>query len=214
MNTVAVIDYGMGNLRSVAKALEHVSPNAVVQVTNDAAVIAAADRIVLPGVGALRDAMSELKRLSLDVLIKQWVSEKPFLGICLGMQALFDHSEENQGCDGLGIIAGEVRYFGPRCVQGDAARRLKVPHMGWSSVNATQDHPLWHGIVGASRFYFVHSYYVDPADPTACAGRCDYGGEFCAAVSHGKIFAVQFHPEKSQLLGLRLLSNFMQWDGC
>jgi len=212
MNSVAVIDYGMGNLRSVSKALEHVSPNALVHVTHDPKVIAEADRVVFPGVGAPRDAMAELKRLSLDGLIKQLVLEKPFLGICLGMQALFDYSEENDGCDGLGILPGKARYFGQDRVD-KTGRRLKVPHMGWNTLALTQDHPMWHGIAADSHFYFVHSYYVEPEDLRQVAGICDYGGEFCAAASAPNIFAVQFHPEKSQAAGLQLLDNFMQWNG-
>lgn len=213
MNTVAVIDYGMGNLRSVSKALEHVSPDASVQVTNDAKLIAEADRVVFPGVGALRDAMLELKRLSLDGLIKQLVTEKPFLGVCLGMQALFDFSEENEGCEGLGILPGNVCYFGQNRADKKTKQRLKVPHMGWSMLQQTEDHPMWYGVAPGSRFYFVHSYYVDAKDNNHVAGVCEYGGEFCAAVSAPNIFAVQFHPEKSQALGLRMLDNFMQWNG-
>ena len=159
MNSVAVIDYGMGNLRSVSKALEHVSPNALVQVTNDPKVIAESDRVVFPGVGALREAMVELKRLSLDELIKDLVKEKPFLGICLGMQALFDSGEENGGCDALGILPGTVDYFGQNR-KDEKGRKLKVPHMGWSMLDIKQDHPMWHGVTPGSRFYFVHSYYV------------------------------------------------------
>ena len=213
MSSVAVIDYGMGNLRSVSKALEHVSPDATVHVTNDAKIIAEADRVVFPGVGALRDAMHELKRLSLDSLIKQLVTEKPFLGVCLGMQALFDFSEENDGCEGLGILPGNVCYFGHDRADKETKQRLKVPHMGWNILQQTEDHPMWHGIAADSRFYFVHSYYVEAKDNTHVAGVCDYGGKFCAAVSAPNIFAAQFHPEKSQALGLRILDNFMQWNG-
>ncbi|MBL1293496.1 MAG: imidazole glycerol phosphate synthase subunit HisH [Thiotrichales bacterium] len=212
MNSVAVIDYGMGNLRSVSKALEHVSPNALVQVTNDPKIIAESDRVVFPGVGALREAMAELKRLSLDELIKDLVKEKPFLGICLGMQALFGSGEENGGCDALGILPGTVDYFGQNR-KDKKGRKLKVPHMGWSMLDIKQDHPMWHGVTPGSRFYFVHSYYVVANDANHIAGVCDYGGEFCAAVAAPNIFAVQFHPEKSQDLGLQLLDNFMQWNG-
>lgn len=212
MNSVAVIDYGMGNLRSVSKALEHVSPNASVQVTNDPKIIAESDRVVFPGVGALREAMAELERLSLDKLIKDLVKEKPFLGICLGMQALFDSSEENGGCDALGILPGTVDYFG-QDRKDQEGRKLKVPHMGWSTLDLKQDHPMWQGVTPGSRFYFVHSYYVAANDDNHVSGVCDYGGEFCAAVAAPNIFAVQFHPEKSQDLGLQLLDNFMQWNG-
>ncbi len=212
MNSVAVIDYGMGNLRSVSKALEHVCPEASIHVTNDPTVITEADRVVFPGVGALREAMAELKRLSLDDLIKQQIKQKPFLGICLGMQALFDSSEENGGCEGLGILPGRARYFGQNRVD-KTGHRLKVPHMGWSMLSLTRDHPMWHGIAPGSRFYFVHSYYVEPEQDDHIAAVCDYGGAFCAAVSATNVFAVQFHPEKSQAMGLRLLDNFMQWNG-
>ena len=213
MNSVAVIDYGMGNIRSVSKALEHVAPNATVQVTNDANIISEADRVVFPGVGALKDAMAELKRLSLDSLIKQLISEKPFLGICLGMQALFDSSEENGGCDGLSILPGKVDYFGQNRADMSSGQRLKVPHMGWNGLTLKQDHPLWHGVESGDRFYFVHSYFVDASNAANVAGVCDYGGEFCAAVSAPNVFAVQFHPEKSQTLGLKILENFTQWNG-
>ncbi len=212
MNSVAVIDYGMGNLRSVSKALEHVSPAASVHVTNDPKLIAEADRVVFPGVGALCEAMTELKRLALDSLIVDLVKEKPFLGICLGMQALFDSGEENAGCDGLGILPGTVNYFGQHRVD-KTGQRLKVPHMGWNTLTPSQDHPMWHGVAQGSRFYFVHSYYVVAQQVSHVTGVCDYGGEFCAAVSAPNIFAVQFHPEKSQAVGLRLLDNFMQWNG-
>ncbi len=213
MNSVAVIDYGMGNIRSVSKALEHVAPNATVHVTNDAKVIAEADRVVFPGVGALKDAMAELKRLALDDLIKQLISEKPFLGICLGMQALFDFSEENDGCDGLSILPGKVGYFGQDLADIKSGQRLKVPHMGWNGLTLKQEHPVWHGVESGDRFYFVHSYFVDANDIANVAGVCDYGGEFCAAVTAPNVFAVQFHPEKSQTLGLKILENFTQWNG-
>ncbi|MBL1433167.1 MAG: imidazole glycerol phosphate synthase subunit HisH [Gammaproteobacteria bacterium] len=212
MNSVAVIDYGMGNLRSVSKALEHVSPDASVRVTNDPKVIAESDRVVFPGVGALPEAMAELKRLSLDKLIIDLVKEKPFLGICLGMQALFDSGEENGGCDALGILPGTVNHFGQNRAD-KRGHRLKVPHMGWSMLDLKQDHPMWHGVAPGSRFYFVHSYFVVAEQADTIAGVCDYGGEFCAAVAAPNIFAVQFHPEKSQALGLRILDNFMQWNG-
>lgn len=207
MSHIAVIDYGMGNLRSVSKALEAVSEKQRVEVTADPAVIRAASHIVFPGVGAIRDCMAELKTLSLDSLLVEVARQKPFLGICLGMQALLSHSEENQGVSGLGIFEGEVRYFDTAVEQG-----LKVPHMGWNEVQQVA-HPLWHNIKDLNRFYFVHSFFVDPKDSQQIAGLCDYAQPFAAAISQDNVFAVQFHPEKSQQAGLQLLKNFIRWDG-
>ncbi len=211
MNTIAVIDYGMGNLRSVAKALEFVAPEARVVVTREAALIGEADRVVFPGVGALRDCMAELERLALVAPLREAAQGRPFLGICLGMQALLDHSEENGGTAGLGIVPGEVRRF-PAGLS-EAGERLKIPHMGWNQVHQERDHPLWHGIAPESRFYFVHSYYVAPADRAAAVGTTRYGIEFASAIASGSLFAAQFHPEKSQQAGLTLLRNFVRWDG-
>lgn len=208
MATVAVIDYGMGNLRSVSQALEHVADDSRVIITGDPAVISSADRIVFPGVGALRDCMAELARLRLDEVIRECARRKPLLGICLGMQALFERSEENDGTPGLGLLKGEVRRFPMRA--GDA---LKVPHMGWNNVRHSREHRMWRGIAQDSRFYFVHSYYVAPGQVLDSAATCDYGLEFTCAVARDNVFAVQFHPEKSQQAGLRLLANFLEWDG-
>jgi len=205
MSVVAVIDYGMGNIRSVAKAVEHVA-DVKVQVTNDADSICAADRVIFPGVGALRDCMSELQRLELDDAVRVSASTRPFLGICLGMQALMERSEENDGTPGLGIIAGEVRRFAP-------AGGIKIPHMGWNQVHQQQEHPLWRGIAQDSRFYFVHSYYVVPFDDQIVMGTSDYGQNFVSALGRENVFATQFHPEKSQHAGLQLLKNFIGWDG-
>lgn len=209
MGTIAVIDYGMGNLRSVAKALEFVS-TARVEVTADPDVVRRADRVVFPGQGAIRDCISELQRLELTDAIRELIRTKPFLGICIGMQALMTHSEENEGVDALGVFAGEVRHF--RSVLGDNAR-LKIPHMGWNRVRQTVPHPLWRGIEDGSRFYFVHSYFVAPEDPSLTTGTSDYGVSFTAALGRGNVFATQFHPEKSQRAGLSLLANFVRWDG-
>jgi len=209
MRRVAVIDYGMGNLRSVSKALEAVADNHTqILVTADPSEIRAADHIVFPGVGAIRDCMAELKKLELDKLITEMASQKPFLGICLGMQALLTYSQENQGSAGLGIIDGDVVYFDQAVEQG-----LKVPHMGWNEVEQTTAHPLWQDIKQNSRFYFVHSFYVKPADKTKISGLSHYALPFAASLAQENLFAVQFHPEKSQHAGLQLLKNFINWDG-
>ncbi|RYY02838.1 MAG: imidazole glycerol phosphate synthase subunit HisH [Gammaproteobacteria bacterium] len=210
--TVAVIDYGMGNLHSVASALEHVAPEQTVVVTSDPAVVAAASRVIFPGVGAIRDCMAEIKRLGFDTLLREQIATgKPVLGICVGMQALMDHSEENNGVDCIGVLSGKVRFFGDhhRDANGDS---LKVPHMGWNQVHHN-NHPLWADIAQDSRFYFVHSFYILADDASQVAASCDYGVQFHAALTRGNLFAVQFHPEKSHTAGLQLLKNFLQWDG-
>lgn len=211
-NRIAVLDYGMGNLHSAAKALEHVAPDSNVVVTSDPMEVDRADRVVFPGVGAIRDCMSEIRRLGFDQAVAKAINEKPVLAICVGMQALVSHSEENGGVHCLDLLPGNVRYFGDNLVAEDG-ERLKVPHMGWNRVEQSIDHPLWQGIEQGTRFYFVHSFYVDVADQSLVAGRCDYGKNFAAALSKDSLFAVQFHPEKSHTAGLRLLSNFVQWDG-
>lgn len=213
MSNVAVIDYGMGNLRSVAKALEHVAGSAKVEVTSSAERIMQADRIVFPGQGAARDCMAELQRLGLDNVVKEAVRSKPFLGICMGLQVLLDVSEENDGVRGLGVFSGAVRRFPAGIRDTQTGDVLKIPHMGWNQVHQITPHPLWQGIAQNSRFYFVHSYYVDPADTTQIAATAQYGVKFVCAMAHHNVFAVQFHPEKSQHAGLALLSNFMRWDG-
>ena len=157
---IAVLDYGMGNLHSVSKALEHVAPRAEVIVTADAAEVADADRVVFPGVGAIRDCMAEIRRLGFDKLVAKAIEEKPVLGICVGMQALLEHSEENNGVDCLGLLPGKVRFFG-RDLHDANGDKIKVPHMGWNRVHQAIDHPMWQGIDQDSRFYFVHSYFVD-----------------------------------------------------
>jgi glutamine amidotransferase len=213
MNTIAVIDYGMGNLHSVASALEHVAPDANVLVSSDADIIQQADRIIFPGVGAVRECLDELQRAELVDSVRENAASKPFLGICLGLQMLMDRSEENDGTECLGIIPGEVRYFGDNLQESASGERLKVPHMGWNQVQQVKSHPLWNDIADGSRFYFVHSYYVSPADDGLTAGRCHYGLDFSVALARDNIFAVQFHPEKSQHAGLTLLKNFVAWDG-
>jgi len=209
MKRVAVIDYGMGNLRSVAKALEAVSTNSDIEITADPKQILTADHIVFPGVGAIRDCMSELQRLELDDVIREATIQKPFLGICLGMQALFTQSDENNGTQGLDIIKGQVRHFD----MAPEFAHLKVPHMGWNEVNQTKAHPLWNDIAQDSRFYFVHSYFVSPDNTDVTAATSAYPEVFTAAVQKDNLFAVQFHPEKSQHDGLKLLENFLNWDG-
>ncbi len=207
MTTVAVVDYGMGNLRSVAKAIEHVAPAARILVTADPAAVAAADRVVVPGQGAMPDCMRELAARGLAAAVVDAARDKPFLGICIGLQMLFEHSEEGDVA-GLAILPGRVRRF-PQDVM--AAQSLKVPHMGWNEVSHAERHPLWAGIDDGARFYFVHSYYVEPATPEAIAGSTVYGLPFTSAVARANIFATQFHPEKSAQAGLRLLANFMEW---
>ncbi len=210
---VAVIDYGMGNLHSVASALEHVGAERVL-VTCDASEIARADRVVFPGVGAIRDCMAEIRRLKCDALLAEALvaQHKPVLAICVGMQALLQRSEENGGVDCLGLLRGEVRHFGSPLLDGDG-NRLKVPHMGWNEVRQAREHPLWEGIADGERFYFVHSYYVHAKDRELVAGSVDYGVTVDAALARDNLFAVQFHPEKSHSAGLRLLRNFLSWDG-
>lgn len=203
MNQIAVIDYGMGNLHSMAKALERVAPRSRVRITDRPETLQRADRIVFPGVGAIAACLAELDRLELADPLRELAADKPFLGVCLGMQALFETSEEGRGHRALGILPGRVNRFAFDDPD------LKVPHMGWNRVAPTA-HPLWEGI-DSPWFYFVHSYYCRPEQPEQVAGSCDYGGPFCAAVARDNLFAVQFHPEKSQASGLRLLANFAEW---
>ena len=209
--TIAVIDYGMGNLRSVSKALEHVAPGARVLVTDAAAEIAAADRVVFPGQGAARDCMAAIGHHHLAPVIADVATAKPFLGICMGLQVLLERSEENGGTDLLGLFSGQVRRF-DGLATGDNGLPLKIPHMGWSEVRQVRPHPLWEWIPDNSRFYFVHSYRVVPEDVGIIAGTTDYGVRFTSVVADGNLFATQFHPEKSADLGLRLLANFVNWN--
>ncbi|MFA5630905.1 MAG: imidazole glycerol phosphate synthase subunit HisH [Porticoccaceae bacterium] len=208
---IAIIDYGMGNLHSVEKALQTVAPRAEIVVSGDKREIAEADRVVFPGVGAIRDCMAAILDGGFDVAVKKAIEEKPVFAICVGMQALMARSEENGGVDGLGVFPGEVRQFAKNSVAEDGSR-LKVPHMGWDQVNQTIDHPMWRGIEQNERFYFVHSYYVD-ATPDITAAKCHYGVDFSAALAQGNLFAAQFHPEKSHTAGLQLLKNFVNWRG-
>ena len=201
---IAVVDYGMGNIRSVSKALEHVAPRDEVRVTADPAAIRAADRVVVPGQGAMPDCMRQLAASGAREAVIEAAATKPFLGICIGLQMLFEHGEEGD-TPGLGLLPGRV----PRFPSSDAS--LKIPHMGWNEVMQARPHALWNGIPDRSRFYFVHSYYPEPSDRAMTAGTCAYGISFTCAVARDNIFAVQFHPEKSQASGLQLLANFVQW---
>lgn len=212
MQRIAVIDYGMGNLHSVAKAIEHVAPDDEVIVTDDESLIRTADRVVFPGQGAAADCMAAIHQHKLVKLIPEMVALRPFLGICMGFQVLFDHSEENAGIDCLGVIPGKVKRFAHPLLGADD-ERLKVPHMGWSKVTQETDHPMWQAIDDDSRFYFAHSYYCTPASPDCVSGYCDYGHKIAVSVAQDNIFACQFHPEKSADNGLQLLRNFVQWDG-
>ncbi len=214
MNITAVIDYGMGNLRSVVKAIEHVAPQAEVRLTSDAAEIARAERVVFPGQGAIGGCMTALDDLHLRDALQAAMRDKPFLGICLGLQALFEFSEEGGGTRGLAVLRGSVpRFPTERMRDPHSGRPLKVPHMGWNRVEQVKAHPLWKGIADRERFYFVHSYYAEAAEPGDVAGATEYGIRFTSAAGRANIFAVQFHPEKSAVAGLRLLENFMNWNG-
>lgn len=214
MQRIAVIDYGMGNLRSVAKALEHVADGrADIIVSGDGDAIAGADRVVFPGQGAIRDCMRELESRNLRECVEYAIGEKPFLGICLGQQALMEYSEEHAETRGFGILEGTVRRFPDGARDAQTGMPLKVPHMGWNSVTFARDHALWRNIDSGAYFYFVHSYYIAPVDDHLATGHTDYGVEFASAIARGNLFAVQFHPEKSADAGLTLLKNFLAWEG-
>ncbi|MBM4001828.1 MAG: imidazole glycerol phosphate synthase subunit HisH [Planctomycetes bacterium] len=202
---ISIIDYQMGNLRSVQKALEHLGESA--QFVSDRSGVLGADKLILPGVGAFADAIAELRRRDLIGPIREVIERgTPFLGICLGLQLLFDVSYEDGEHQGLGILRGDVRRF-------ELSAPCKVPHMGWNQVRVLQPCPLLHGIEDGAFFYFVHSYYVTPVDPSVVALQTDYGHPFCSMIARGSLFGTQFHPEKSQRDGLRLLANFAQLPG-
>lgn len=211
-SSIAVIDYGMGNLHSVASALAHVGDDVEVLVTGEPEKILAADRVLFPGVGAIRDCMAEILRLGVDEVVAEAAKQKPLLAICVGMQALMQRSEENGGVDCLGMFEGDVKFFGERLCDSDG-QKLKVPHMGWNQVNQHKPHALWQNIEQDSRFYFVHSYYVQAEDESLVAASTDYGVSINAALGRDNVFATQFHPEKSSTAGLQLLKNFLSWDG-
>ena len=209
MQRIAIVDYGMGNLRSVQKALAHVAPEADIAITAQPDAIRRADRVVFPGQGAMPDCMRSLRDSGLGDAVAQAAAGKPFLGLCIGQQMLFEGSDEGD-TPGLGVVMGRVRGF-PRTAE-RAAAGFKVPHMGWNEVWQLQPHALWRGIADGSRFYFVHSYYCDPAEPSLAAGETRYPEAFTSAIPRDNIFATQFHPEKSATAGLTLLSNFSHWD--
>ncbi|WP_031434292.1 imidazole glycerol phosphate synthase subunit HisH [Methylomarinum vadi] len=211
MSSVAVIDYGMGNLHSIAKALQHADTSVNVQIVSDAEAIRRADRVVFPGVGAIRDCMHALNSRGLSEVIKDVANSKPFLGICLGMQALLTDSEENGLTACLDIFPGHVVHFAEGLTDNDGSL-LKIPHMGWNKVTQ-KPHPLWNNIPQDSRFYFVHSYYAVPDNDQDTIATSQYPDEFTCGLAKDNIFAVQFHPEKSQTVGLLLLKNFLTWDG-
>ncbi len=208
---IAVVDYGMGNLRSVSKAVEHVAPQAEVEVTSDPAAVGAADRVVFPGQGAMPDCMREMESRGLRPAVLAAARNKPFLGICIGLQMLFERSDEGD-VPGLAVFPGSVTRFPDAAMVDGEGRRLKVPHMGWNRVDQDRPHPLWSGIDSGSRFYFVHSYFPRPGDAGLAQGTTAYGIPFTCAVARDNIFAVQFHPEKSQTSGLKLLANFVAWN--
>jgi glutamine amidotransferase len=207
--SVAVVDYGMGNLRSVSKAIEHVAPGIAVSVTADPGVIAAATHVVVPGQGAMPDCMREIDARGLREPVLEAARARPFLGICIGLQMLFELSEEGS-TPGLGVLRGRVRRF-PSALRDARGARLKVPHMGWNEVRQDGPHALWRDIADGARFYFVHSYFADESEAGLRSASADYGVRFTCAVARENIFAVQFHPEKSQSAGLQLLSNFIRW---
>jgi len=211
MKSVAVVDYGASNLRSVVRALETAAAGLhEIKVCDTPEAILKADRIVFPGQGAIRHCMDLLREKNLDEALLESISSKPFLGLCLGLQTLFEFSEEDNGTNGLGIIPGRVIKF-PENRKDGKGNLFKIPHMGWNNVEQRNAHPLWKGIEPGERFYFVHSYYVKPARVEDTSGTTDYVIDFTSAIARDNIFAVQFHPEKSQRAGLRLLNNFLSW---
>ncbi len=218
--TVAVVDYGMGNLRSVAQAVMHAAREASksgdgfdVVVTAEPDVVAGAERVVLPGQGAIFDCMRELRESGLESAVREAAATRPLLGVCIGMQMLLEQSEEGPGVatPGLGLIGGEVvRFRLEGRLQPDGSR-FKVPQMGWNEVFQARPHPVWRGVPDGSYFYFVHSFYARPSDERHSAGVTDYGGRFTSALARDNIFATQFHPEKSSVFGLALYRNFLDW---
>jgi glutamine amidotransferase len=211
MNKIVVVDYGMGNLRSVAQALRAVAPEADVQISGEVAAIDSADRIVLPGQGAMRDCMRSLRESGVEEALRRAAQSRPVMGVCVGEQMLFDASEEGD-TPGLGLLPGRVvRFQLDGRTQADGSR-FKVPQMGWNRVRQVRAHPLWDGIADDSYFYFVHSYYAVPDNTADTIGETEYGAAFCCAVARDNVVATQFHPEKSAAAGLRLYRNFVHWN--
>jgi len=208
---IAVVDYGMGNLRSVARALGHVAPKARVTIAGTAAGIDSADRVVLPGQGAMPDCMRHLEAAGLREAVLRAARSKPLFGVCVGEQMLFERSEEG-GTSGLGLMQGEVLRLRLQAMRAPDGAALKVPHMGWNRVFQVRAHPLWSGVPDGAFFYFVHSYHAAPASGGLTVGETEYGLRFTSAVARDNIFATQFHPEKSAANGLRLYENFIHWQ--
>ncbi|NKB78060.1 MAG: imidazole glycerol phosphate synthase subunit HisH [Gammaproteobacteria bacterium] len=224
MGKIVIVDLGTGNLHSVCKAIEHVSSTKSVCITNQPSVIRAAEYLILPGQGAIGTWFNQLQsNPELEQAVRDRLKSGPCLGICLGLQALLEHSEESGGINGLGILGGSVKHFSSNPHHANTYLDKKnnttpqithkIPHMGWNEVRQTLPHPLWQGIADRERFYFVHSYYVHSTHPQQIMGQCEYGNLFTAAAAKGNLFATQFHPEKSQHAGLQLLKNFVNWNG-
>ena len=205
MNTIAIVDYGMSNLSSVVKAVEYVAPNQKVIISSNPKEIDNADKIIFPGQGAARKCINSIFDKNLDKVIKKISNEKPFLGICMGMQVLMDYSEENNGTDCLGLIKGKVKKF-----QSTQKNQMKIPHMGWNKISKRNEHPIWNKIDNDSYFYFVHSYFIEPDDKTNIIGETKYGDNFCSVIAKNNIIAIQGHPEKSSKAGLHFLKNFIE----
>ena len=205
MSTIAIVDYGMSNLSSVVKAVEYVAPNEKVIISSDSKEIDNADKIIFPGQGAAKKCMNSIFDKNLDKVITKISKEKPFLGICMGMQVLMDYSEENNGTECLGLIKGKVKKF-----QSTRKNQIKIPHMGWNKISKKNEHPIWNKIDNDSYFYFVHSYFIEPEDKTNVIGQTNYGEKFCSVIAKNNIIAIQGHPEKSSAVGLQFLKNFIE----
>lgn len=209
MTKIALLDYGMGNLHSAGKALAAVG--AEVAITSDPKIIQSCDKILFPGVGAMRDCMQGMQEAGIDEVVRQAVFNKPVMAICVGMQALFQRSAENDGVDCLRILDGDVLKFQADWTD-EMGQKIKIPHMGWNTMTGMDlTHPLWHGLDDHTHFYFVHSYYCKPTE-NIVAGTCEYGTNFCASIIKDNLFATQFHPEKSHTAGLQVLKNFVEWQ--